>query len=452
MKWQNKGHEFDELGETFKRNKDIVLIGTGFENGCSWVKHDLRTILAFLEPRVRIEAYEYLPVSINDHPLPVVKHGLFYRAVKKILRNDLIKKLMLFGRKKTRNELEIFLHTHGLDKGGRTIVVNYGNPITQEQVTNLLEKTGRFQRHTNLFMALEFFEKYLSIFSTYVIDKVFFWHSNIVVTTICNLNCKYCLNFQPFVKHPRHRPLDEVKRDMDIYFAAVDYTGYFQLTGGEPLLYPHFGELIEYLGGRYKDKVGQILFATNGTRIPNDDLCGILKKYHIHVIVDNYTLAAPETLQSYEELIVKLQKHGISYTAQEKNTPFITMFPTSSDILTMTEQQLVTRAPGCSDGYIMFQENRNGRLYFCNYHSFAATAGIIDETTDDFFELSNMNFQRRKELVEFRLGYSNKGITSFCRFCNGQLPVNTLPRRPAGEQIHGRFNWDINNPTKVEGF
>ncbi|MBW5409494.1 hypothetical protein E6A50_03795, partial [Brachyspira hampsonii] len=27
MKWQNKGHEFDEIGNIFKQNKDLLLLG-----------------------------------------------------------------------------------------------------------------------------------------------------------------------------------------------------------------------------------------------------------------------------------------------------------------------------------------------------------------------------------------------------------------------------------------
>ena len=27
MKWKNKGHEFDELGKIFKKNKDLLFLG-----------------------------------------------------------------------------------------------------------------------------------------------------------------------------------------------------------------------------------------------------------------------------------------------------------------------------------------------------------------------------------------------------------------------------------------
>ena len=51
------------------------------------------------------------------------------------------------------------------------------------------------------------------------------------------------------------RPLDQVKKDIDIFFSVVDYIMLFHISGGEPFLYPYLKELVTYIGENYRDKI-----------------------------------------------------------------------------------------------------------------------------------------------------------------------------------------------------
>ena len=39
--------------------------------------------------------------------------------------------------------------------------------------------------------------------------------------------------------------------------------------------------------------------------------------------------------------------------------------------------------------------------------------------------------EKKKELIEFRLGYTTKGYTNFCKKCRGFTPENEIEEKPA---------------------
>lgn len=79
-------------------------------------------------------------------------------------------------------------------------------------------------------------------------------NTTLVVTFRCNLKCKlYYSNPKP------HWSLSQLKLYTDKYFEIVDYVEKMTISGGEPLLHPDLGKLVEYL-------------CTYGDRIHEDDL------------------------------------------------------------------------------------------------------------------------------------------------------------------------------------
>ena len=67
----------------------------------------------------------------------------------------------------------------------------------------------------------------------------------------------------------------------------------------------------------------------------------------------------------------------------------------------------------------------------CNYAMYADTAGICKAPEDEFFDLTHYKESDKKSLVEFRLRYSAKGYTEFCKQCNTYINGNTFLCRPA---------------------
>ena len=82
---------------------------------------------------------------------------------------------------------------------------------------------------------------------------------------------------------------------------------------------------------------------------------------------------------------------------------------------------------------------REGKLYSCNYAAYATVAGIAGEQdTEEVYDLANHDDSRNKELVEFRLGYTSKGYTNFCKKCMGFTTYNNCPV-PVAEQAEKKI-------------
>ena len=127
-------------------------------------------------------------------------------------------------------------------------------------------------------------------------------------------------------------------------------------------------------------------------------------------------------------MIKKLDQYKIKYYINEADF-WIDLAPEKTDYSKMTEQELIQHRTECSQSW---QELRDGKLYNCNYASYATVAGIAGEQdNEEVFELKKHMEINKKELIEFRLGYSSKGYTNFCKKCRGFTPENNEIVKPA---------------------
>lgn len=111
-------------------------------------------------------------------------------------------------------------------------------------------------------------EIFMSVYFAYQREELYIPSISFLPSTKCNLNCEACLNFTPYMKEPMVRSWEIVKADVDMFFRCVDYIMLFHISGGEPFLYPHLAQLIEYIGENYRHKVHFLRTVTNGTVLP----------------------------------------------------------------------------------------------------------------------------------------------------------------------------------------
>ena len=86
-----------------------------------------------------------------------------------------------------------------------------------------------------------------------------------VITSRCTLKCKHCNLFIGHVPEQFDIDLNRLKNNFNIFFESVDFVYEYTLLGGEPFLHKNIGEIILYLGDKYRDKIGQINLISNGT-------------------------------------------------------------------------------------------------------------------------------------------------------------------------------------------
>lgn len=403
--WSHPGHMFDEIGEIFSINNKLFLVGT---------QNDVERLTG----RLRFIGVEMESLTLPDPR----KVDIDYIASRTAC--------------------------------GYTVIIGYEDAHLSSVVSDEICKRGAHFNNVNLFGEHAFLggmvsgpEIYCGIFSCYASDKVYLIHNNTLVTTICNLNCRYCLNYTPYDKHPEHFSLEDLKKSIDIYFNHIDRVGLFEISGGEPMLSPHLKDLIEYISDNYREKIGILCFVTNGTIVPADDFIYFCKERDIFIFLDNYTETLPRIKKTFDEIRHKFDSIGIRYNIPQV-TSFVKTFPPLKKNLKLNDSELKIKYRQCHIGP---QNLRNGLLCSCTYQAFAENAGLIPKSQDNWFDMTQMtdDIIDKRKLIEFRFGFNKKGYVDWCRYCNGHFTINTISG-PAGEQVKGRLDWDISAPTFLD--
>jgi Predicted Fe-S oxidoreductase len=380
VKWNNKGHQYDFMYQKIKEKKSFYLFGAG-DYG--------RQFLKMFEAEIDIKGF-----IDND---PVKQGGVF------------------FGRCCFPLAQICFEENEG-------IIVTMSQ-IARTKAIGQLEQSG-YKKDEDYFII----EEFLSVYHVYKNDKVYFSSISFLPSTACNLNCKNCLNFNPFAKQFYIRKLGDLLYDVDLFFSCVDYIMLFHISGGEPMIYEHTADLIEYIDTNYGDRIGTLRTVTNGTIVPDDNILNKLSKCNVEVIVDDYREAVPHLEVRFEELIGKLEEYSIKYYINKAKS-WVDLAPEKTDYSDLTERQLEKHREECNQSW---QELRDGKLYSCNYAAYATVAGIAGEQDlEEVYDLREFTTDKKKELVEFRLGYTTKGYTNFCMKCRGFTPQNVDEVEPA---------------------
>ncbi len=380
MRWKNKGHEYDGVYQQIAAKKSFYLFGGG-DYG--------KQFLHFFQDEVAIIGF------IDNNPA------------------------------KREQEIEskscIALDEVSLQKEEGIILT-----ISQIGRTEVIEQLEAYGYRKNIdYFAIE---EFISIYYLYKYDKVYFLNVSFLPSTVCNLKCRHCLNFNPFAKKFYVRDWEALKADVDLFFSHVDYIMLFHVSGGEPMLYQHTADLIQYIDENYGDKIGTLRTVTNGTVIPSDETLKKLSKCRIEITVDDYRDAVPQYHEQFTALRQKLEQYQIKYYINKVEN-WVDLAPERTDYSTMTEEELIRHRSECGQTW---QELRDGKLYSCNYAAYAAVAGIAGEQdVEEIYDLRSHTFDRKKELVEFRLGYTNKGYTNFCKMCRGFTAYDTDSVPPA---------------------
>ncbi|MCI8981297.1 MAG: radical SAM protein [Hungatella sp.] len=390
MKWKNRGHEFDSIANIFLNKKEIFIYGAG-ECGKK-----------FCEMLENLD----VPTIFIDGDRNKQIHGCMGKSV--------LSPMQLFSM-----------------PGEKKNVVIATMPCYIPEIQKTLENQGYIYKE-NFWELEEFCQNILPIYMMYIKNKVYMDSIGFLSTTVCNLRCDACLNFTPYNKHPEHVKLEKAKQTLDFYFKAIDYVRFMSYTGGEPLLYPYINELLDYIGKNYRNKIYTIGMSTNCTIIPDDSTCEKLKKYNIHVFVDDYSKYVEKSRNILPNLTEKLEKYGIIYCVNKgEDAYWIDLAPFETDNTNLSEGELINYRDRCS---VPYREVRDNKIYSCNYASFAIKAGILGDSENDYFDLSGYSEDHKKELMEFILGYTEKGYVDFCKHCAGFLPINPY-KKPVGRQI-----------------
>lgn len=376
MKWNNKGHEYDEMYRQIAGKNKFYLFGAG-DYGRQFAHNFAK----------EIDIISYID---NDEKKQGTKiNGIPCTALDGISLQP-----------------------------GEGIIVTMSQ-IARVQPVQQLVKAG-YKKNIDFFII----EEFISVYYVYKYNKVYFSAISFLPSTACNLNCKNCLNFNPFAKKFYTREWDELVRDVDLFFSCVDHIMLFHVSGGEPMLYKHTADIIQYIDEKYGDRIDTLRTVTNGTVVPSDEMLQKLSGCDVEVTIDDYREAVTKYKDNFAKLLKKFEAYHIKYYINKVDA-WIDLAPEKTDYSSWAEDKLIAHRDACNQSW---QELRNGKLYSCNYAAYATVAGIAGEQDlEEVYDLTKFTPDKKKELVEFRLGYTTKGYTNFCKKCRGFTPYNTEP-------------------------
>lgn len=392
MKWTNKGHEFDAIGYLLKDKENMFIFGNGL------LGIELFKLIESLKE------YLHWNVAFIDSDKNKQTRSAPCGSTAVLAPGELA----------------------NFNSENSFVVVCSFNFQSRQDMFDTIKRFG----YTEMINAFEydfFYNNYLSIHFVYNLDMVYLTSLNILPTTICNLNCEGCLNFNPFIKKHITYTLNSLKANCDTLFETIDLIGRFQVTGGEPFLFPKLKEMLSYIREKYEKQIIRLEIATNGTVIPSDELCTCLKENNVYVFLDDYRQSVPLAKKNYEKILAKFNMFQITYQ-EIFASEWINLQPTQTP-KDLGEDELIAFFNSCNCPWATIY---NKSLSSCNYSHYATKAGIVEYDKDDYFELTgNATSIQKKALIEFRLRYNNKGYTKLCRQCSGYITINKNKLKPA---------------------
>jgi organic radical activating enzyme len=380
MSWKNQGHVFDEVGYLLKDKKNLYIYGVG--DYTAELVRVIDYIKGWTKWNVCMVDRDVNKQKEQPYGYPVISPEEFFNAKKE----DYFIVIGTFG--------------NGADEIHGIIDENLGeNALT--------------------FYAFDFIHTYLSVYFLYKHNMVFFAAQNMLPSTVCNLNCRDCLNFTPYIQQHHIETVEQLKKDANLFFNAVDLVYRFNLSGGEPLLYKNLIEVIQYIGENYRDRIIQFELVTNGTLVPSDELCEVLDKYKIQVTLDDYRKSIEH--EQYEKCLQKLRKYNNIEVVENCVDKWFRMYiPEIDENRRETKEELICKYNSCK---VPFSALWHGKISSCTYMTFAYKAGLCEWDETASYDLENYDETKKKELVEFRLRQCENGYVEFCKKCGGWCTI-----------------------------
>lgn len=378
MKWKNKGHEFDimagKLLENQEKFRHIYIFGAGLIGA---------NLIALMQ------AYGIL-MGFIDNDVQKQRNG--YKGFRVYPLEEYMK------------QYQGFIVIAADDKN---------IPDIEGQLKKMhLSENKDFLSHT------KFFHEVFPILSVYLFGKVYIEIAQISLTERCSLRCRKCAHgcFAVNQDVVKDLTIEQVYKSADSFFGKVDFIYEFVLIGGEPLLYRQLPEAIRYIGRRYREQIGIFSITTNGTIFPDKETRKMCKEYGVLFRISNYSMTIPRLKDAYKKLIDQLDEDGIAYELETEEKEWMDYGFGYVNRNTDTAG-LISVFDGCKTPC---REVRENRYYFCVMARSVSENMGFDAGNNDYLDLDALtgeNYQR--EMLEFDLGYSEKGYLDMCNYCHG---------------------------------
>ena len=219
--------------------------------------------------------------------------------------------------------------------------------------------------------------------------------------------------FVPYYHKKIDYSFDELKQMYDLFFKYVDYTFCITLLGGEPFISPILGEIIDYLGSKYSEKIGVINIISNGSIVPNDDLIEVIVRNKVLVYLSDYS-ATISYKSKFMQVVKKLQENNVEYDLRISDNWKNFGFPV--DVPNINSRDMEEHMRSCAP---IFHGLNDNKFYYCHVAWSAEKAGLYKLSDKDYVDLNSLDLKNKRNIIQHALGNMESKYVSLCKICGG---------------------------------
>lgn len=229
------------------------------------------------------------------------------------------------------------------------------------------------------------FKKSLSLDESDPAGEILFRNVTFVINQKCTLKCKYCYSYTN--SYPADKrinfPLEQIKRDIDIFFDTVDGVKFIPLIGGETFLHPDISKIVKKF--LEKSNFGILNVTTNGIcRISPEQLDGLQQK-RVQVVFSNYKESlTPEQNDLFDSNVDFVKSSGAKVIVLNSTPQWV--IPTSLDDKHYSVEQMINKKEACLNP-LSCKYVKNGKFYPCTVADSIHNIGVADYK-EDYVELA----------------------------------------------------------------
>jgi hypothetical protein len=210
-----------------------------------------------------------------------------------------------------------------------------------------------------------------------------------------------------YYQTPSDIPFNDLIKYMERLTESVDYIRTFNFLGGEPLLHPHIGQLIEYAVNC--KKIGCVKLTTNGTiPIHDDQLLNALANPKAFVAISDYgklSLNSDKLTACFDERKIKY----IFFHAEGNWYDFGDMEQRCRNQAALKKQFSVC-ASGCRSYY-------KGCIYWCPRAAHGLELNLIPDVQEDYVDLTDKMLSKKIIQAKIKALYNTECVTA-CNYCD----------------------------------
>lgn len=253
-------------------------------------------------------------------------------------------------------------------------------------------------------------------------ERLFEQFFGLILGDVCTLKCKYCNEMVPYHDTHTFNSLEQIVGDCRKIIDSCTFMPWVELVGGEPFLYPELKSLLRELLSI--KKIGYIKIFTNGTVVPDNELCAILKNERIIINFSNYTdVLTGNLLNNIYETQEILKKYDIRYiSSYAKMWQTFNFDDNGKDAAELQKSLACCSCAEC-------QRVDHGVIYRCHHQYAGNRLGKIPYNESDIVNIYDYDDQGLRERCD---KFEDMPYILACKYCNWPFDAESVP---AAEQL-----------------